>query len=509
MTLLKTLNLSKKFGCNYALEKVSLTIEPGKVYGLVGENGAGKSTFIKLITGVYQADEGKIFWESKETKISNYQEASKLGIGVIHQERNLIPFFTGMENIFLGFKYHTYKRFPMINWKKMRYKVEQLREELGVDVPLYIPVKDLTPTQCTIIEILRVMMNECKLLILDEPTATLTEQESQPLFRLIEKLLFKGSSIIYVSHRLNEITKLCNQVFVFCNGKMKLALESKDVTEEKLVAVMTNRDINAFKVTEKNKIRPKKSFLEVRNISTKDNKVKNASLFAYSGEVLGIFGLTGSGRTELLESIYGLRDIYKGEIILDNESIEKLSPRKSLKKGIALITEDRLTYGMVNKMSVQENMTLSVLYNFSKGGVINKKSEKLHVLKWINKMNIKINNVKQKIEELSGGNQQKVVLAKALMSNPRVLLCDEPTQGVDVITRKEINRLLKQQVQQGKSVIYVSSDLKEMMEVSDRLLIMQNGEIIETVSSEHLNEEYILTLCHSSQEKGEFTNCRQ
>lgn len=506
MSLLQVVDLDKKFGGHYALHNVSLTVEAGEIHALVGENGAGKSTFIKIITGVYHQDSGKIIWQGKGIDITDPGIARHAGISVIHQERHLIPAFMGVENLFLGLDYPKIKFWPGVDWKAMRKSAERAMDELGIKIPLDIPAQYMTPVERTLLEILRAMMLECKLLILDEPTASLTDKETEILFQLINRLKAKKTAIIYVSHRLEEIFKLADRITVLRNGNVAGTVQCAEVDRNGLISLMT--DGSAMKLSKRERVDVSNNpiLLDVKDISTFDHKVKNVSFHIRQKEVVGLFGLAGAGRTELLEAIYGLRNHSNGEITIKGKNTAVSSPNNSLKSGMVLIPEDRRSHGAIMNMTIRENMTLPILSNYTDAGVIRSEKERQDVYRQMNSLNVKSAGLEQKVSELSGGNQQKVVFAKAMMSHPSVFLCDEPTQAVDIMTRDEIHRLLWAQADSGHGVLFVSSDLQEVLEVSDRVLVMHDGKIIANISADGLKSEQVLKLCYSKGKKGEFSN---
>jgi len=496
MSLLKVSKLDKKFGKNYALSGVSFTVKLGEIHALVGENGAGKSTFIKLMTGVYQPDGGEIFWQGEKVDIKNPRNAHELGISVIHQDRHLVPYFTGLENLYLGADYPKRKFWPGIRWDIMREEAEKLKVQLGIEVPLEKSAQDMSPTERTLLEILRAVRVGCKLLFLDEPTASLTDQETEILFRLLFHLKSQGTAIIYVSHRLDEVFRLAERITVLRNGQLAGTVLKDEVNKDMLIKLMAGREILSCEVKKGQKVNSEPFVLEVKDVRTVDKRVKNAAFSVRKGEILGIFGLAGTGRTELLEAIYGIRHKSAGEIIVNGKVLTKPSPGASLQEGIVLIPEDRRGHALIMDMSICENITLPVLSNYTVGGIIAHTQELRDTEGCISRLNIKAKGAGQSVQVLSGGNQQKVVFAKALMSRPRLFLCDEPTQGVDVMTRSEIHRLLRDQAEQGGSVVYVSSDLEEMLEVAHRLVIMHDGETIAELSTERLTQESVLQRCY-------------
>lgn len=489
--LLRTGKLSKSFNGVYALSNINFEVEAGEVHGLVGENGAGKSTLIKMLTGVYSIDEGTVFWEDQPVKIPNPSQSRTLGINVVHQDRTLIPTFDGVENAYLGREYP--HKGMQVDWKTMWETVEKTRDELGIELDLSKMAIELSPPQKTCLEIIRAMMNDCKLLILDEPTASLTDKESEILFDIIGKLKKKGTSVLYVSHRMDEIFRLTDRITVFKNGSMVSCVKTSEVDKDKLVSMMTDE----WKVSDiVHNTNFGKVLLEVQGIRTKDGVMKKGSLKVREKEILGVFGLGGSGRTELLEGIYGYRPITEGTVTIDGEQQNMLSPANSIKKGMVLISEDRRGKALVGNLSIKENVLLSCIDRYAKHGYLDEKKEKQDVSEKAEALKIRMTGLDQRIIELSGGNQQKAVFAKALMTDPKVFLCDEPTQAVDIMTRNEIHKLLREKADAGNAVVYVSSDLKEILEVADTIQLVVQGETRQLLVNENLTTTEVLSYCY-------------
>ena len=489
--LLRTEKLSKSFNGVYALSNINFEVEAGEVHGLVGENGAGKSTLIKMLTGVYSIDEGTVFWEDQPVKIPNPSQSRTLGINVVHQDRTLIPTFDGVENAYLGREYP--HKGMQVDWKTMWETVEKTRDELGIELDLSKMAIELSPPQKTCLEIIRAMMNDCKLLILDEPTASLTDKESEILFDIIGKLKKKGTSVLYVSHRMDEIFRLTDRITVFKNGSMVSCVKTSEVDKDKLVSMMTDEWKGSDIVHNTNF---GKVLLEVQGIRTKDSVMKKGSLKVREKEILGVFGLGGSGRTELLEGIYGYRPITEGMVTIDGEQQNMLSPANSIKKGMVLISEDRRGKALVGNLSIKENVLLSCIDRYAKHGYLDEKKEKQDVSEKAEALKIRMTGLDQRIIELSGGNQQKAVFAKALMTDPKVFLCDEPTQAVDIMTRNEIHKLLREKADAGNAVVYVSSDLKEILEVADTIQLVVQGETRQLLVNENLTTTEVLSYCY-------------
>lgn len=489
--LLRTEKLSKSFNGVYALSNINFEVEAGEVHGLVGENGAGKSTLIKMLTGVYSIDEGTVFWEDQPVKIPNPSQSRALGINVVHQDRTLIPTFDGVENAYLGREYP--HKGVQVDWKTMWETVEKTRDELGIELDLSKMAIELSPPQKTCLEIIRAMMNDCKLLILDEPTASLTDKESEILFDIIGKLKKKGTSVLYVSHRMDEIFRLTDRITVFKNGSMVSCVKTSEVDKDKLVSMMTDEWKGSDIVHNTNF---GKVLLEVQGIRTKDGVMKKGSLKVREKEILGVFGLGGSGRTELLEGIYGYRPITEGTVTIDGEQQNMLSPANSIKKGMVLISEDRRGKALIGNLSIKENVLLSCIDRYAKHGYLDEKKEKQDVSEKAEALKVRMTGLDQRIIELSGGNQQKAVFAKALMTNPKVFLCDEPTQAVDIMTRNEIHKLLREKADAGNAVVYVSSDLKEILEVADTIQLVVQGETRQLLVNENLTTTEVLSYCY-------------
>jgi ribose transport system ATP-binding protein len=491
--ILETKGLSKRFGQQYALKNVNLKILPGEIHGLIGENGAGKSTLIKILTGVYSRDEGQVLWEGQAVELPNPHASRRLGINVIHQNRHLVPQFNAIENVYLGLDYEK-KAKVAIDWKKMRSEVEKIMEELSIEVPLNVPAMYLTPPQKTLVEIIRGMMTDCKLFILDEPTASLTDKETEILFDLIMRLKQKGTSVLYVTHRMEEIFKLTDRITVLKNGELVSTVNTKETDLAGLVALMTDNWESKKRVTDH---KMGADLLRVTGLASADGKVKDASFAAREGEILGIFGLSGSGRTELLEAIYGLRKSARGEVMLNGQPYHRRTPRESLKRGMVLICEDRRGQAIVESLSIRKNTVLSRLDHYAKAGVMDSKQEISDTQDQIRALDIKTKGINQVVRELSGGNQQKLVFAKALLTEPKVFLCDEPTQGVDIRTREEIHNLLREKAEQGNAVVFVSSDLQETLDVVDNIVILTEGRTTRVLKNENLTSEQVLAHCYA------------
>jgi ribose transport system ATP-binding protein len=490
--LLEIKNLSKQFGNVRALSDLSMYIAPGEVHGLVGENGAGKSTLIKILTGVYQLTSGQLFWNGGEVHINNAADSQALGINVIHQDRNLIPSFNGVENVYLGLQYKK-KPWGQVDWKRMNKRVKALADELNIQIDLSLPASMLKPPEQTLIELLRVLMTDCRLLILDEPTASMTDRETNILFRVIRELKNKRTAVLYVTHRMEEIFQLTDRITVLKNGMWVDTVQTKDVNIENLISLMTDNwrsesiDIETQFGEE---------LLKAKNLSSQDGVVNDVSFSVRAGEIAGVFGLGGSGRTETLECIYGNRKIKSGYIELLGEEYVSPTPARSIQKGMAFISEDRRGMALITSLNVRENITLSTIDDYAHFYVLDDKRQKKDSEDKIESLTIVTTGTEQPVDQLSGGNQQKIVFAKALMSQPQVLLCDEPTQAVDIKTRAEIHRLIRELANQGNAIVFVSSDLKEVLDISDTVNVIANGKTKAKLPNHQLSSEQVLSLCY-------------
>lgn len=541
--LLDVKSVDKKFNGVYALKGLDFSLGEGEVHGLIGENGAGKSTFIKILGGVYKRDVGNILWNGKDLpEVIRPEESRKLGINIIFQDNVLIPAFTGMENICLGRPYPV--KGGLIQWKEMEREAAAKAAELGIHLDLKRPVSMMSPAQKKCVEIVRAMMSDCKLLILDEPTASLSDKETNLLFSIVRNLKAKGTSVLYVTHRLEEIMELTDQVTVLRNGTLVSTVDTAGTSRKELVRLMsgneaeadvedteTGEDVEsklqggaADKISGKGGVKQtvsseaektdtqgaellgtgadgeiRKTALEVHGIRSKDGIVRGVDLNVKAGLITGMFGLCGSGRTEFLECIYGTRKLAGGEVTIDGKTMTRPTPSESIRQGMAFICEDRRGKAMIPSFTVEENMMLSSIDRYTKSGWFQKRAADKKAMDMIEALKIKCVGVSQPAKDLSGGNQQKVVFAKALLTEPSIWLCDEPTQAVDVATRQEIHRHLKEEAKKGKAVLYVSSDLTELLEVADEVAVMACGRVRKTFENKDLKSTDVLACCYEAE----------
>ena len=484
--LLQLKGIDKSFPGVKALSGAALNVYSGRVMALVGENGAGKSTMMKVLTGIYQRDAGSLLWLGKETTFNGPKSSQEAGIGIIHQELNLIPQLTIAENIFLGREF--VNRFGKIDWKTMYAEADKLLAKLNLRFKSDRLVGDLSIGDQQMVEIAKVLSFESKVIIMDEPTDALTDTETESLFRVIRELKSQGRGIVYISHRMKEIFEICDDVTVFRDGQFIAEREVASLDEDLLIEMMVGRRLDEqyphVDVPE-GEVR-----LEVNQLS--GSGVHNVSFTLRAGEILGISGLMGAGRTELMKVLYGALPKESGEVRLNGKTISNDCPQDGLNNGIVYISEDRKGDGLILGMSVKENMSLTALDHFSKVGRIRHDSEQLAVDDFILMFNIKTPSRDQQIGLLSGGNQQKVAIAKGLMTRPNVLILDEPTRGVDVGAKKEIYQLINKFKQDGLSIIIVSSEMPEVLGMSDRILVMREGRISGEFSREDATQEKLL-----------------
>jgi len=503
--VLEIIGLTKRFGSVTVLDDVSFRLARGEVHALVGENGAGKSTLVKILTGVYGASGGRVTLDGRPYAPRDPHDAKVAGINAIHQERQLAPRLSGLENLFMGLPYPR-RAGLLVDWAAMRRRAGRLLADLDIVVPLGRLAGDMSPAEQTMLEVARACLLDNRILVLDEPTASLTDHEAGRLFALMARLKAGGASFIYVSHRLEEILAISDQVTVLRNGRLAARIATADATKEGLVASITGRDFaGATGVTGAAGIarvdaRALPPLLEVRDLAMRDGRVASASFALHPGEVLGLFGLAGAGRTELVEAIYGVRPLKGGEIRIRGERLARPSPRRSARARVAMLSEDRRANGLVARRSVRDNMTLQTIDRYSRLGFVRRGAEGRVVRGQIDRFAIRAHGPHQLVDTLSGGNQQKVLLARMLLADPAILLCDEPTHAVDVGARALIHTLLIEKARQGCGVLFVSSDLTELAEVADRLVIMGAGRTVAEVMRGELGATEIMRLCYEAYE---------
>jgi ribose transport system ATP-binding protein len=485
--LLQLKGIDKAFPGVKALSGAALNVYPGRVMALVGENGAGKSTMMKVLTGIYTRDAGSLLWLGKETTFNGPKSSQEAGIGIIHQELNLIPQLTIAENIFLGREF--VNRFGKIDWKKMYAEADLLLAKLNLRFKSDRLVGELSIGDQQMVEIAKVLSFESKVIIMDEPTDALTDTETESLFRVIRELKSQGRGIVYISHRMKEIFEICDDVTVFRDGQFIAEREVASLTEDSLIEMMVGRKLeDQYPRLEK---APGDIRLKVNNLCGPG--VNDVSFTLRKGEILGVSGLMGAGRTELMKVLYGALPRTSGYVTLDGHEVVTRSPQDGLANGIVYISEDRKRDGLVLGMSVKENMSLTALRYFSRaGGSLKHKDEQQAVGDFIRLFNVKTPSMEQAIGLLSGGNQQKVAIARGLMTRPKVLILDEPTRGVDVGAKKEIYQLINQFKADGLSIILVSSEMPEVLGMSDRIIVMHEGHLGGEFTREQATQEVLM-----------------
>lgn len=487
--------ISKSFPGVQALKDVDLTINQGEVHGLVGENGAGKSTLIKILMGAHSSfDSGEIFIEGKKAEIKNPIQSQKHGLSAVYQDLNLARNLSVGENFFLG--KIPVKKSGIVDWKKINKESSEVLQGLDLTINPKIPVKRLSTAEQAMILIAKTVHQENKVVIFDEPTALITKEETEQIFTLIRKLKEKRVGIIYISHRLEEIFDICDVVTVLKDGQTVATLPVSETDEQTIVSLMVGKKVEDFQYINKRPIG--KKMLEVRGL-TKENIFTDINLQLHRGEALGFYGLVGSGMSSVAKSIFGGEEYESGEIIINEKQVSIKSPIDGIKNKISFLPEDRKTEGLAILLDVETNINLASYADISKAGFINIKMEKEHAREYVEKLRIKTPSVRQKVKNLSGGNQQKVVFAKWLCGDSRIFIFDEPTVGVDVGARFEIYKIIEQILEDGNSVILVSSYLPEIIGLTDRAMIFFEGKSMGCIPKDEYEEEKFLNLASGIQ----------
>lgn len=483
--ILEAKGITKTFPGVKALDRVDFQLKKGEIHALVGENGAGKSTFSKILSGVYTPTEGELFLNGEKVRISHPLQAISLGIGMVYQERNLVPFFNAVENIFLNKEATSHSIF--LRQSLMKKKVIDLIEEVGLEIEVDRPVRDLGPSKQQIVEILKVMLLQPEIIIFDEPTSSLTKNEVLILFRLLNKLK-EEVGIIFISHRLDEIFRISNRITVLRDGKKIATCHTDQVDQETVINMMVAREIQDL--YPKTSVPIGEVVLEGRDV--RSGKLHGVSFQVHKGEILGFYGMVGSGRTELAETVFGLRNLEAGEVILKGESIKPKSPRVMIERGVYLIPEDRRIQGLNIDMNVGENLSMVHLWRVCSGVFLHKEKERKIAQETVERFDIRVTGIGQIVRNLSGGNQQKVVIGKWLAERATVLVMDEATIGIDVGAKQEIYQIMTQLVQAGVGVIFISSDLLELTGMCDRIYVMNEGTITAEFARADFSQQAIL-----------------
>ena len=489
-------NITKRFPGVTALDNIYMELHPGKVNAIIGENGAGKSTLMKIFSGVHTQYEGEIILNDRPVHFSSTRDAEATGIAIIHQELNLVPYLTITENIFLGSELTN--AWGVLDKKKMREKARQLVKRLNLDIDPDTKISTLKVGQQQLIEIAKALHVDAAIIIMDEPTSAISDKEVENLFSIIAELKSQGKTIAYISHKLNELFQIADRFIVMRDGTTVNSGDMKNTDHDELIQMMTGRKILIQRnesTSEKNK-----ELLQLKNICLKnavnrsDNILHGISFDLHNGEIIGIYGLMGAGRTELMETIFGLHPkLSSGEIKISDKAIKCDSASNAINEGIVLVPEDRKLQGLSIGQSVRPNISITILKQLERWGImLNKKKEMELSKQYIQQLAIKTSSTETIVKNLSGGNQQKIVLAKWLAKKPKVLLLDEPTRGIDINAKSEIYKLIKQLAAEGMGIIVVSSELPEILAVSDRVLVMCEGELTADIPANEATEASIL-----------------
>lgn len=488
-TILELKNITKEFPGVKALDNVSLDVRSAEVVGIIGENGAGKSTLMKVLTGVYAPTSGNIVFQGENVKFENTAEAYEQGINIVFQEFNLCGNLSVMENLFLG---NELTKNGFVDYKEMKRRAHDMFDKLGFNIEPTAIVNDLGAAQQQMIEIAKALANETKVLILDEPTAVLTDKEIDKLLSFVDKLRSEGISVLFITHKLNEIKAITDRVFCLRDGQNSGQADTKDISEDDMVSMMVGRNAEDIYGKKVHRDIPDNVVLEVKNLSGPPF-IKDVSFKLHRGEILGVAGLIASGRTELAMLISGAVQKTAGEIFIDGDKVVINSPADSVKNRIAYVSEDRKKLGLVLPMTVRENTTLAIHGKVSERSFIKRNRENEVSDRYIKRFNTKVYSREQVIGTLSGGNQQKVCLGKWLAIEPRILILDEPTRGIDVGAKAEIHRIVEELAEkEGMSIIVISSELPEILRLSDRVLVMHEGRLTANILGREANEENIM-----------------
>ncbi|CUX37759.1 Galactose/methyl galactoside import ATP-binding protein MglA [Clostridium sp. C105KSO13] len=486
--ILEMHHVHKRFAGVHALNDVGLELKAGEVHALLGENGAGKSTLIKVLGGIYQADEGEIYINGNKVEIKGVEDAQENGIAIIHQELVLVPYMTVAENIFLG---REFGNNILVNRKKMNQEAQKLLDENQVNIRADMLVGKLTIAQQQMVEIVKAISYDSKILVMDEPTSSIADKEVEFLFETMRKLTKRGVGIIYISHKMSELEQICDRVTVMRDGMYVGTEIVKNTTRDRLIAMMVGRELENYYTREYQK--PGEEVLRCEHISD-GNMVKDVSFSLKKGEIIGFAGLVGAGRSETMKAIFGLTKNASGETWVKGKKVKVTSPVDAMKYGLSLVPENRKHEGLYSVQSVRFNMTIEVLKQFMQGISVDDRKEAALTQKYIDMMATKTPTQMQKIGNLSGGNQQKVMIGRWLATDPEVLILDEPTRGVDVGAKSEIYVIMNELVKKGVSIIMISSELPEIINMSDRVYVMAEGKVTGCLNHEEVSQEAVMQL---------------
>ena len=487
--VLEARGLSKSFYGNDVLKKINFNCTSGEIHALVGENGAGKSTLMRIFSGVQQPSSGELYLNGQAVKFSNTLQAQNAGVGIIHQEFNLVSKLSVSENIFLGRQRK--KKNGNIDYKWQQERTRQLCEKMHIKIEPDELVGHLTVAQQQMVEIIKTIELDTQIIIMDEPTAALTTVEIEFLFSVMKELREEGKTVIYISHRLDEVFEISDRITVLKDGVMVATLKTSETNRDQIVGLMVGRELGHI-FPPRDQFRPGAPILEVKNLLV-DPKKAPANFMLRKGEVLGITGLEGQGQREILRSLFGLNRPLSGEIKIDGEMVDIKNPRVAMDRGLTFLTDDRKMEGLCLELPIFRNICLPIMNRLKKGGILLRRSEEQAARPYMELMNIKAEGLSQTVQSLSGGNQQKVLLSKCLSPSPEILLVHEPTRGIDVAAKIEIYTLMKKLTrEQNLSIVMVSSDLLEVLHVSDRILVIYNGGVNAELLPEDATEEIVM-----------------
>ena len=490
--LLQMVEIEKNFPGVRALDKVSLTVESGTVHALMGENGAGKSTLMKCLFGVYKKDGGKVLLEGQEVSFKTSKEALENGVAMVHQELNQALKLTVMDNMWLGRFPYVSRFIPLTSERKMYDATQKIFQDLGITIDPKAKMSTLSVSQRQMVEIAKAVSYNSKVIVFDEPTSSLNDREAEVLFRIINMLKAKGCGIIYISHKMEEILRISDCVTVMRDGTYITTKPAKSLTMDEIIRLMVGRELTQRYPHKEHKIGD--VLLSVEGLSSTYNQLQNVSFQLREGEILGVAGLDGAGRTELLENLFGLSARNGGTMVLKGKLIRNRNPREAIKNGFALLTEERRATGIFGILNIRDNTVISSLKKHTLGLLFSKRKAWKSTDKCIKSLRVKTHSQEAKIRTLSGGNQQKVILGRWLLTKPEVLLLDEPTRGIDVGAKYEIYQLILNLAAEGKGVLMVSSEMPELLGISDRILVMSGGRLAGEVDVKNTSQEEIMTL---------------
>ena len=488
--ILKVTDISKRFGGIKALREISLEVCYGEIHALVGENGAGKSTLMNILGGIIQRDSGEVFYKGQPVEFANPIESLNAGIAIIHQELAMLPSMNIIDNMFMG-RMETKGGF--LSWQKMEQLTLQYLAKVGLELDPYSIVRDLSISQSQLIEIAKAVSMNASLIIMDEPNSSLSESETERLFQVIEQLKRNNTAVIYVSHKINEVLRISDRISVLRDGQYIGTVEKKDASVDSVIEMMVGRKVRVE--TGIPRERSNIPLLQVENLS--GDRFKDVSFTLHRGEILGFAGLIGAGRSEVARAIFGDAPTQSGQILVDGKKVNFKLPKDAIEAGLAMVQEDRKVLSLFMDMPILHNISLAQLPKMAQNGFIKGREERRTADRFVEQLNIKISEVHAPVNSLSGGNQQKTVLARWLASDPRILILDEPTHGIDVGAKSEIYQLIRNLAEEGMGILLISSELPEVMAMSDRIVVMREGQVAGILEHAEITENKIMALATS------------